>query len=238
MCSTLFILAMTFERFYSIIRPHKAASFNTVKRAKITIVGIVLGSIIFNIPHWFATLSVGKQCIPYTKGRQYIIGEIYYWVNNVINLFIPFILLIIMNSVIIHTLRRRLIIKTTRSEGQGQQEFQHVKRKHTERQIVIMLLTVTFMFLILTTPGYAMIMFSSYVDYKKSPKSFADFHLFVSIGQKTYFTNYAINFYLYVISGRKFRTDLAKLFKDVLCCKVHFDGETSTSELNTTSTIT
>ena len=30
------ILNMTFERFYGIIKPHKAVSFNTVKRAKIT----------------------------------------------------------------------------------------------------------------------------------------------------------------------------------------------------------
>ena len=37
MWSTLFILSMTLRDFYSIVRPHKAASFNTVKRAKITI---------------------------------------------------------------------------------------------------------------------------------------------------------------------------------------------------------
>ena len=32
------------------------------------------------------------------------------------------------------------------------------------------------------------------------------------MGEKSYYTNYAINFFLYVISGKKFRTDLAKLF--------------------------
>ena len=41
LCSALFIVSMTFERLYSITRPHKAASFNTVKRAKITIMSIV-----------------------------------------------------------------------------------------------------------------------------------------------------------------------------------------------------
>ena len=35
--SIYLIVAMTFERVYSIIRPHKAASFNTMKRATITI---------------------------------------------------------------------------------------------------------------------------------------------------------------------------------------------------------
>ena len=49
MCSTLLIVSMTFGRFYSIIRPHKAASFNTVKRAKFTVTGIVLFSALYNV---------------------------------------------------------------------------------------------------------------------------------------------------------------------------------------------
>ena len=43
------VVSMTFERFYSIIRPHKAASFNTVKRAKIIIVGIFVFSFSFTV---------------------------------------------------------------------------------------------------------------------------------------------------------------------------------------------
>ena len=46
MCSILLILNMTFERFYSIIKPHKAVAFNTVKRAKITILSCILISVI------------------------------------------------------------------------------------------------------------------------------------------------------------------------------------------------
>ena len=64
LCSTLFILNMTFGRFYSIIRPHKAASFNSVKRAKVTIVCIVLFSIIYNLPHLFTTAVDGRTCKP------------------------------------------------------------------------------------------------------------------------------------------------------------------------------
>ena len=41
LCSTYLLIAMTFERFYSIIRPHKAASFNTVMKAKIIIVCVL-----------------------------------------------------------------------------------------------------------------------------------------------------------------------------------------------------
>ena len=42
--SAFLVVSMTFEHFYSIIRPHKAASFNTVQRAKIIILGIFVFS--------------------------------------------------------------------------------------------------------------------------------------------------------------------------------------------------
>ena len=61
--STLFILSMTVGRCYSIIRPHKSASFNTVRRAEITITSIVFFSSSFNSPHLFYTLSTGQDCV-------------------------------------------------------------------------------------------------------------------------------------------------------------------------------
>ena len=67
MRSTLLIVSMTFERFYSIIQPHKAAWFNTVKKAKISIISIVIFSLFYNIPHVFVTSSQGTQCVPYGK---------------------------------------------------------------------------------------------------------------------------------------------------------------------------
>ena len=51
------------------------------------------------------------------------------------------------------------------------------------------------------------------VDYTKSPTAFAGFYLFYNIMYKLYFTNNGINFFLYVISGKKFSNDLRKLLK-------------------------
>ena len=89
--SALFIVSMTFERFYSIIRPHKVASFNTVRRAKITIVSIVIFSILYNIPHVFVTSSPGVDCKTYGKTRGVSYGEFYYWLSFVINFVFPFL---------------------------------------------------------------------------------------------------------------------------------------------------
>ena len=215
MCSTMFILSMTFDRFYSITRPHKAASFNTVKRAKITIVCIISVSILYNVPQLFMTLASVRNCLPYAKGGS-ALGDIYYWSYNIINFIFPFVSLLIMNSVIINTLRKRSRSNVTEGQGQslGQSEG---KIKNTEKQIIIMLLLVTFGFLILSTPCYAMLMYARYVNIEASPKLFSDYYLFFSVGQKTYYTNFGINFYLYVISGQKFRSDLVNLFRSV--CK-------------------
>ena len=210
--STLFILSMTFERFYSIIRPHKAAAFNTVKRAKIFIMCIVIFSIVFNIPHVFISSYEGRQCVPYAIGKETVENQLYYWLSSTVNFILPFILLLIMNCVIIYTLRKRSEFKAqqTKEQDQGQSEGQPPKMKNSERQIYVILLLVTFSFLILTIPGYLFMLYTLLYDYQKSPEAFAGFHLFYNIGHKTYNTNYGINFFLYVMSGQKFRTDLIK----------------------------
>ena len=214
MCSTLFILSMTFDRCYSIIRPHKAASFNTIRKAKLSILLIVIFSILYNVPHLFITLSVDRECVPYGKAMQTVYGKFYYWLSFVVSFAAPFILLLIMNCFIIHIIRNRskLNFVSGSSNGQGACEGQSTKGKSSERQIYITLLLVTFGFLILTTPAYIFLTYIMVVDYMKSPYAFAAYYLFYHVGHKLYNTNYGINFFLYVISGHKFRADVLRLF--------------------------
>ena len=211
LCSTLLIVSMTFDRFYSIIRPHKAASFNTVKRAKITISCIVLFSIMYNLPHLFISSNENWQCLPYGTAMGKTYGEFYYWLSFIINYVLPFVLLLVMNSVIIDKLRTRskaTNIKTV-SDGTG---GKFSKSKNSEKQVFAILLLVTFGFLILTTPGYMLFLFIMLVNFFGSPRIFAGYYLFYNVAQKLHYTNHGINFFLYVISGRKFRTDLIRLF--------------------------
>ena len=120
LCSTLFILAMTFERFYSIIKPHKAALFNTAKRAKITILCIIVVSILFNIPHLYITRENGMSCISFGNAIETGLGQFYYWVSFIVNFALPFVLLLTMNYFIIHTIRQRSRHSLSRSVTQGQ----------------------------------------------------------------------------------------------------------------------
>ena len=218
--STLFLVVMTFDRFYSIIQPHKAASFNTVKRAKITIVCILSFSCCFNIPFSFIITNSGPECVTDNPNFE---EKLFLRFSYVIQFVIPFISLLSMNSVIIHTIRTRSLLKIStngaQGQGQGQGKTEHTgqsqisKTKNTERQIYVILLLIAFSFFILVSPLYACTLYVEFVDFRKSPKVFAEFFIFYQIMHKMFYTNNAINFFLYVISGQKFRNDLINLFK-------------------------
>ena len=245
LCSTLFILSMTFDRCYSILRPHKAASFNTVKRAKITIATITVLSLLYNIPQYFLSKSTGANCVPYAKGGQYLYGQLYYWMSFLINFGGPFLLLLIMNCFIINTLRKRFSSvkkehfanELTQGQKEGQDYSQGQIRssatvKTSEIQIYAILLLVTFSFLILTIPGTVILLYMIRVDVGNSPPAYAEFYLLQNIGEKMYYTNGGINFFLYVISGKKFRKDLFALFS---CKRVKGREVSTTLDTNTTT---
>ena len=101
----------------------------------------------------------------------------------------------------------------SRNKGQGQNADHATKMKSSENQMFVLLLLVSFAFLICSISHYSLLLYINLVDYRKSPALLAGFHLFHSIGQKAYYTNYGINFYLYIISGQKFRSDVVNLFK-------------------------
>ena len=114
-------------------------------------------SIFCNIPHFFITSYDGPLCLPFADviAMAMWYSQFYYWFLFVIQFALPFVLLLVMNSVIIHTLRNRQILKEaieTNKLDQGQNQGQ--RTKNTETQIFIILLLVTFTFLVLVTPAY------------------------------------------------------------------------------------
>ena len=126
-----------------------------------------------------------------------------------LNFILPFISLLTMNIVIIHTLMMRT------SKNLIQNRDQPSKMKNTEKQIYITLLLVTFGFLVLTTPVYVrkILIYASLIVNGKTPRNSALYFLLYHVAQKSFYTNNGINFFLYVISGQKFRTDLMNLFR-------------------------
>ena len=211
MIGSLIIVAMTFDKFFAIRFPHKSASFKTLRRAKIVVSIIVLFSIIFNLPQFYVAMLIDGICIPYA--RQDIWNQIFMFISFVFNAVGIFGALIIMNGFIISAVldRRKLIKRMGDDDKPSSSEAKH--QRSTERQITIMLLLVSFLYLILIGPGFIHFLYWLVVPPERDPFTYANFTLSYNICQKLFFTNNSINFFLYCISGPKFRNDLLSLFR-------------------------
>ena len=73
---------------------------------------------------------------------------------------------------------------------------------------------MTFSFLILTTPAYLFFLFVMLMDFSKTPRLAAGYYLFYNMAHKMQVTNHGINFFLYVISGKKFPGRFKKIVFD------------------------
>ena len=118
-------------------------------------------------------------------------SKIYMWVDNMILLGIPFVVLMSLNSVIIHTLRVRSksMLAGPKTSEQSHNNESSAKMKNSEKQIVMMLLLVSFSYLILMIPICTFNIYTTLVDYRSSPKKYAIFFLLSSLAQKGFSTN-------------------------------------------------
>ena len=90
--------------------------------------------------------------------------------------------------------------------------------KIAENQLTIMLLLVTTLFLILLCPTYFRFIYLVFAKRDRStPFDYAKSVLFFQITAHLYITNSGINFFLYCLSGKKFRDDLKET---ISCCGV------------------
>ena len=128
---------------------------------------IFLFGFTYSIPFLFIGTNDGRTCIPNAIISHNLFGEMYYYLTEIVTSVIPFVSLLIMNSVIIHTLRKRSKLAHFRiNGGQGQNEGQNMKIKKSEKQVYTMLLLLTFVFLALSTPVTLLIFYINFYIWK------------------------------------------------------------------------
>ena len=209
-CATYLIMAMTFDKYVAIKWPHKAATYSCPTRAKIIICTIVTSAAMYNLGHFFITAVKEGNCYGYSA--KITLTKVHSWTTIVLNAVIPFTLLIHMNYVIVKTVKNSRKIFRSNVEAKGL-ETRQKSLKNAESQLTTMLLLVTTLFLILLLPTYIRFIYASFVV-SDTPSKFASSIFFFEISYKLYVTNSGINFFLYCVSGHRFRNDL----KEIVCC--------------------
>ena len=222
---------MTIDKYVAIKWPHRAATYSIPRRAKIIILVISILVLIYNLPHFSITTLVQGKCYGYSV--KSILTKIYSWLTIVINAIIPFVLLIHMNYVIVKTVRKSRKMFRSNIETEGTDTRQKTM-KNAENQLTTMLLLVTTLFLILVLTTYIRFIYAAFVT-SDTPSKFATSMFIFEISYKFLVTNSGINFFLYCVSGQKFRNDL----KEIVCCKRRSNSSStnSCSNKNTLRTI-
>ena len=201
------IIAMTTDRVVAICLPHRSRYLCTPLKATVVSIILLLVSPVYSLPHIYATgiIPGTNLCVAFLHSNDFI--KAYSWINTCLNSIVPFVLLMTMNSLIIHTMRNRKVLPLAIHPLNENVSGSDVKRRKIaaeramERQLTLMLLVVTFTLLFLTLPLYIRYMLFQLIDYTKDPRIFSVWVFLSQLTNKMYYTNSAVNFYLYCIAG-------------------------------------
>ncbi|XP_060078108.1 thyrotropin-releasing hormone receptor-like [Ylistrum balloti] len=198
------LVAMTIERFLAIWLPLKVSELCTRTRAMFVMGLIAVPLLGLNLHFFWSTLEVWDDYYSwdcqFRSEFEYFMTKLWYWIDGAAYSLIPFIILVVFNILIIVGIKRghrgviSKIDKTRMTEKMKQQQ-----------QITIMLITVSLVFVILTMPNCVFFIFQNYWDYTATLHEYARYFLFYQLVFVLSDFNHAINFYLYFLSGKKFR---------------------------------
>ena len=227
---TFQVLAMTVDKYIAIRWPHKAATYSTPRRAKIMTVGFSICALMYNTSHFFLSGMIDDLCICYANSSAIV--RVYSWFTFVLNAIIPFTMLIHLNYIIVKTVRKSRNLFKTDDTNTGMEVRQRTM-KSVENQLTVMLLLVTTLFFILIFPTYFRYIYLL-IARRDTPLQYANSMIIYQISYKLYASNSGINFFLYCISGQKFRNDLKKIL--CCCCQRKHQLQSSSTGVRTVNT--
>jgi hypothetical protein len=205
-------VSFTVERYIAVCHPLKAASMCTISRAKFVILGVSVGSTLYNIPRWFDYRPKHKfhpefnrtiltyERTAFSQNPMYLTG--YFSCLYVPFMFIiPFLVLFILNTFLILAVR----------QSQRNREINMNVRQFRENNITIMLVTVVIVFMFCQMPALVYNLAFS-IDINMVGAS-PGYHILSEIRNFMVNLNSAVNFILYCALGQKFR----RIFLHTFC---------------------
>ena len=212
--SVWLLVAFTFDRFIAVCFPLRKNRVCKWKRAAVAS-GIIL------------VLALAKNFHEFwTRGPEYIDGKfnrvcgtqeqyaffldyVRPWIALLLVMVIPFILIFFFNCMIVYSLikaqrmrsKAAAIPACTAASGTGNKP---AKSSASFRQTTLMCLSISFAFLICVSPSIVLLIGKPYWKYRTN----VAYENAKAISNMLAFVNHCINFFLYCVSGRRFRQEL------------------------------
>ena len=212
------IIAVTGERYMAVCRPLKTQCICSRERAIKVVLILLLILFLLNC-HFFWTVQIIyihhnddsiAQC---AGGERYgmLINEVWPWIDAFIYSFLPFVIILVLNTLIIRQIIRakknRLRLQMCGSQVSG------LKVSHMDSgKISVMLLTISIAFLVLTMPINILLIVTRFPTTEiNTIEQMINFRLALTVMELLMYLNHSINFILYCATGQKFRQQLCWL---------------------------
>ncbi|KAL8591601.1 hypothetical protein ACOMHN_030487 [Nucella lapillus] len=207
------LIAMTYQRVMSVMTPHRVGVLCTVRRGKVIVVAIVLFACAMHA-EYLVTWVYWAEYRKCQYARQYMhFTEVFEWMELVFTSILPFLFLVAGNSVLVwQVVRSSRLSKTLR--GSLDQQTKTATGNVTSLTRTLIVTSVVFLILTLPVDIFDVCVQMTYLNIADEEVS-AMLKLIRTIVTILCISGYATNFYLYVLSGRRFREETAKY----LCCR-------------------
>ena len=220
------LVAMTAQRAVCVLWPHRANVLCTVGKSKAIVVLMVLFITIIHT-HIIYGMRIGMRdgrtkCLLHRDYAPFF-REIWSWADVLIFSLLPWLCLAVSNSLLVWKLRLSLR-EAKLSLGSGQADRIN-DRKKKATSISITLIAVSTAFIVLTFPMsfYLIINFVFWIINGSvvELRSLRVFYYIHQISYPLWYANSCINFYVYCLTGSKFRREA----KQILRCMFHDDSD-------------
>lgn len=216
--SAYITVAVTIERYVAVVHPERSKMICGQKGSAYAIFWVICFAILFNCTKFFE-IDVAKvdnctgfaayELVESSLVKNDTYSMIYsLWITQMVMVFIPFLVLLIFNTIIAVTIRKSLHQLSWIQRGKKRDELKEKSREATYVLIVIVLL-----FLICNSWGFVMALMERVYGVERLRRTMPAFYTFSreAINFLT-IVNSSVNFIIYCIFGKDFRRELVHIY--------------------------
>lgn len=201
------LTAFTFDRFCAVCFPMKRHVMCSHHRVLIGCGSLALAAVLKNIMVFWTRgtqyIDVNGQTIVDNCGypsstAEYISKYVRPWIAFALVNALPFVLIITFNIVIVRVLVKRKDLTASPKQGDSQG-----RRPQTS----IMCISVSVLFLVTITPSMVLLIGKPYWDNNSD-----SYRISKAVANVMVYLNHSLNFFMYCMSGARFRTELVAMF--------------------------
>jgi hypothetical protein len=227
--SVWLIIAVTVERCIAVCFPLRASGMCNVFRARL-VVGLLIWILCVINAHFFWTVEVSVNKVDQhddvfmcdaVPDYVFFVKDVFPWVDAAIYSFLPFVIIIVLNCVIIRQVvlarRARSSMQNHENRAKGDEAKAMRSGNESNTKLTCMLLSVSFSFLLTTLPmNISLIVTAFYKAETTSYRQIAQLTLGQTVTELLMYVNHSINFFLYCATGKRFRRQTMHMCR---CCR-------------------